>query len=199
MTKLNSKSSTDRLRLYSGVHWIEREYDPNETYYFVDYDDLEECRWVREGYCDTARLRVLLANLPYARDWEQGGKLIPLFSNLRVTPEDHLEQLKKGDWDEELKKYRKDTITNRVFYFDGRYEVVEEMSGGREPLTKKNDETQEQWELRVIKWEEEYEERRTERVKKRGELRERVRNQKRNNNGTLHFKWGGYQVGDDND
>ena len=31
------------------------------------------------------------------------------------------------------------------------------------------------------------------------ELRERVRNQKRNNNGTLHFKWGGYQVGDDND
>jgi hypothetical protein len=53
--------------------------------------------------------------------------------------------------------------------------------------------------LRVIKWEEEYEERRTERVKKRGELRERVRNQKRNNNGTLHFKWGGYQVGDDND
>ena len=107
--------------------------------------------------------------------------------------------MKKGDWDEELKKYRKDTITNRVYYFDGRYEVYEEFNGGREPLSKKDDETQEQWELRVIKWEEEYEERRRERSEKRIELRERVRNQKENNNGTLHFLWGGYQVGDQND
>ena len=199
MTKLNSKSSTDRLRLYSGVHWIEREYDPNETYYFVDYDDLEECRWVREGYCDSARLRVLLANLPYARDWEQGGKLIPLFKDLRVTPEDHLEELKDGEWDEELKKYHKDTITNRVYYFDGRYEVFSEFAGGREPLTKKKDETQEQWELRVIKSEEEKKERRKKEVERDMELHDRVNNQKLNNNGTLHFVWGGYQVGDDND
>ena len=199
MPKLKSTSFEDRLRIYSGVSWVEREYDPNEQYYFVDYHLIDDIRWVREGYCDAARLRVLLANLPYARDWEQGGKLIPLFKDLRVTPEDHLEELKDGEWDEELKKYHKDTITNRVYYFDGRYEVFSEFAGGREPLTKKKDETQEQWELRVIKSEEEYEKRRTERVKKRGELRERVRNQKRNNNGTLHFKWGGYQVGDDND
>jgi hypothetical protein len=196
MTKLNSKSSTDRLRLYSGVHWIEREYDPNETYYFVDYDDLEECRWVREGYCDTARLRVLLANLPYARDWEQGGKYIPLFKNLRVTPEEELEELRKGAWNEETKSYEKDFYTNRVLRFDKRYEVMPEFSGGREPLSKKENETQEEWEKRVETHNFHKELRTKEEITRDCDLADRVRSQKENNNGTLKFVWGGFQVGD---
>ena len=184
------------MKVKGGVPFWEREYDPNERYYFVDYHDIEDCRWVRIPYCDTAYLRVVLANLPYARDWEQGGKYIPLFKNLRVTPEEELEELRKGAWNEETKSYEKDFYTNRVLRFDKRYEVMPEFSGGREPLSKKENETQEEWEKRVETHNFHKELRRKEEITRDCDLAERVRSQKENNNGTLKFVWGGFQVGD---
>ena len=38
---------------------------------------------------------------------------------------------------------------------------------------------------------------RKEQIKRDGELAQRVRSQKENNNGTLKFYWGGYEVGDE--
>ena len=163
------------MKVKGGVPFWEREYDPNERYYFVDYHDIEDCRWVRMPYCDTAYLRVVLANLPYARDWEQGGKYIPLFKNLRVTPEEEREELRKGAWNEE---------------------VMPEFSGGREPLSKKENETQEEWEKRVETHNFHKELRTKEEITRDCDLADRVRSQKENNNGTLKFVWGGFQVGD---
>jgi len=194
---LKMKEITKKFKVLQGVSFIDREYDPNERYYFVDYHDIEQCRWIREPYCDTAYLRVVLANLPYARDWEQDGKYIPLFKNLRVTPEEELEELRKGVWNEETKSYEKDFYTNRVLRFDKRYEVMPEFSGGREPLSKKENETQQEWEVRVETHQFQKELRKKEEIKRDGELAQRVRSQKENNNGTLKFYWGGYEVGDE--
>ena len=187
---------TKQFKITQGVSFLQREYDPNEKYYFVDYHDIEKCAWIRIPYCDTAYLRVVLANLPYARDWEQGGKYIALFRDLRVTPEDELEELRNGAWNEETKSYEKDFYTNRVLRFDKRYEVMPEFSGGREPLSKKENETQEEWEKRVETHNFHKELRTKEEIKRDCDLAERVRSQKENNNGTLKFVWGGFQVGD---
>ena len=193
---LKMKEISKKFKVLQGVSFIDREYDPNERYYFVDYHDIEQCRWIREPYCDTAYLRVVLANLPYARDWEQDGKYIPLFKNLRVTPEEELEELRKGAWNEETKSYEKDLYTNRVLRFDKRYEVMPEFSGGREPLSKKENETQEEWEKRVETHNFHKELRTKEEITRDCDLADRVRSQKENNNGTLKFVWGGFQVGD---
>ena len=72
-----------------------------------------------------------------------------------------------------------------------------EFSGGREPLSKKEDETQEEWEKRVETHNFHKELRKKEEIKRDCDLAQRVRSQKENNNGTLHFVWGGYSVGED--
>ena len=180
----------DRLKVLRGVSSYERPYDPDEQYYFVDYHLIADCRWIREGYCDTSRLKTLLANLPYARDLEKDGKRIALFSNLRVTPESELAELRKGSWNEELQKYEVDTITNRIFYFDERYEVSPRYNGGRQPLTKSKDETQKEWEERVETHKLHMELLSKENTRKNYELGERVKSQKANNNGTLSFEYG---------
>ena len=201
MTKEPNQSKIDEItkqfRVTQGVSCFERDYDPNEKYYFVDYHHIEKCAWIRIPYCDTAELRVVLANLPYARDWEQGGKYIALFRDLRVTPEDELEELRNGAWNEETKSYEKDFYTNRVLRFDKRYEVMPKFTGGREPLSKKENETLEEWNKRVETHNFHKELRRKEEIKRDSDLQDRVISQKENNNGTLKFVWGGYAVGDE--
>ena len=101
-----------------------------------------------------------------------------------------LAELRKGSWNEELQKYEVDTVTNRIFHFDKRYEVNTEYNGGRQPLTKSKDETQSEWEERIENHNFHMELLSKENARKNYELGERVKSQKENNNGTLSFEYG---------
>ena len=88
----------------------------------------------------------MINQLPYVYDKEK-NEVLPMFSDLRVTPHAKLEELYQV-WNEEEKKWEDDTITKGCVQFDSRYDMPE--AYGMSPsLTKKDDETREEWEARV--------------------------------------------------
>ena len=88
-------------------------YDPSKQYYMLDYFDKEQCAWAR---------------LPYMTMEEVSDRILLLASlgtpieDLRVLPETYLDEKRDAQYNEEKKEYVKDTITNRQFFFDDRYE-----------------------------------------------------------------------------
>ena len=121
-------------------------YDPSEEYFFVDYHDIEDCRWVRSPYNTIEEVTRMISNLPYVYD-EEKNEVLPMFRRLRVTPHTQLAELYRV-WNEEEKKWENDTITKGCVMFDLRYDHPE-FYGMPKSLTKQNDESQEDWEARL--------------------------------------------------
>ena len=67
--------------------------------------------------------------------------------DLRIQPESELAKLRRV-WNEEEKKYEDDTINNRTYLFDGRYDIDENWTGVKS-LNKQKEETLEDWKERV--------------------------------------------------
>lgn len=142
----------------------ETQYDPNQEYFFVDYSDQLECRWIRCPYMSLDEVLDLISNhLPFVYDHDE-RKCVPMFSNLRVTPMSKLEELHQN-WNQETGKYEDDEITVLRLQFGSSYDGYEWI---RHPsmlpsLTKKAEETAEEWKSRIEVQREELKKRRNKR------------------------------------
>ena len=156
----------------------ETTYDPNKEYYFLDYSDSMEVRWVRSPYMTLEEIQDFIAyHLPFIYDEDQ-EKCVPMFSRLRITPMKKLEELYQV-WNEETQQWEDDTITIASKQFGFRYDGYEWLGKeGPSPapsLTKKGDETTEEWKVRVQKRRDELEEQRKEQRSIRRQTREKAR------------------------
>ena len=121
-------------------------YDPSVDYYFVDYHLIKNPQWVRSPYNTIEEVQQIIENLPYVWDSEN-EKLLPMFTDLRITPYSNLTELYRV-WNEEENEWQNDTITKGCVLFGSRYEH-HEFYGMPASLTKEDEETREEWEARV--------------------------------------------------
>lgn len=138
----------------------EAQYDPDKEYFFVDYSDRLECRRIRHPYMTLEEVQDLISHhLPFIYDNDE-HKCVPMFSGLRITPMSKLEELNKS-WNQETGQYEDDEITvaRRLFgsFYDG-YDWIEHPSM-LPSLTRKEEETAEEWKSRVEEQRKELEER----------------------------------------
>ena len=116
-------------------------------YHFVDYDDRDECRWVRTP-CQS--IDDIINILKYIK--KEGKKI----ENFRVLPESFLGDLHHS-WDEKTQRMYSDNFTNRHAYFGGHEEMfaekfyeVRSLCQSQFSLVFDNlDETREEWKKRV--------------------------------------------------
>ena len=128
--------------------YFDTPYNPDLEYYFVDYHDAYDCRWVRCPYLTINQVHKIVEDIFLSWGFDKEGiGVTPLIQRLRITPEKELAQLRQK-WNEETQKYENDVINERTYRFGGRYDVDEEWVGVPS-LNKKDTETQEEWEERV--------------------------------------------------
>lgn len=122
MKEIESNYSTN-------VIFEEGEFTGNlEDYYMVDYTYFEETtlnndkevekhrpRWVREPMVHKDNLPKLLYQISFSL--EKG-----LIENLRIQSEVFLQKKRSSEWLEEEQGYKEDSITNRQYFFDQRYQ-----------------------------------------------------------------------------
>ena len=112
-------------------------------HYFVDYQDVEQCKWVR---IPNMRIPEVIECLTDLRFLIMNGKI----EHLRVQSETLLSRL-AVNWDEEEQRYVNDESTERSRDFDYfRYGKLEERFTGKS-LDKRKDESYEDWKKRCLK------------------------------------------------
>ena len=113
----------------NNVIFEEGEFTGNlEDYYMVDFNYFEEThlnndkevvkylpRWVREPMVHKDNLPKLLYQISFSL--EKG-----LIENLRIQSEVFLQKKRSSEWLEEEQEYKEDSITNRQYFFDQRYQ-----------------------------------------------------------------------------
>ena len=137
----------DKKREKTGMYW-DAPYDPNKEYYFVDYYDNYDRRWVRSPYQTWEQTYRLVSRL--WSDWgydPETKEIVQFHSDLHISSERELADLDQV-WSDEENKYVNDIVTKRVNRFDGRYDVDEQWTGVPS-LTKQKDESLEDWKIRV--------------------------------------------------
>lgn len=167
-------------------------YDPGKEYYFLDYHDSMEVRWVRSAYMSLEEIQDFIAHhLPFIYDKDQ-KTCVPMFSNLRITPMKKLEELDRK-WNEDTQQWEDDTITLAAKQFGGLYDgyewLVEEGPSPAPSLTKQDDETTEEWKVRVQQRRDELKDQRMESSSLRRQTREKAREQYPNDRVALLVGW----------
>ena len=124
----------------------ERTYHPEVNYYSIDWFDEDHCRWVRNSFqtLDEFFLNYGIAGFSKDKSVFQTAK------DFRVLPEKWLSEPRKN-WNEEIKSYVPDFLTNRQFIFDNRYEdyaVLTTLEQSLSQLTE-DKETPEEWLERI--------------------------------------------------
>lgn len=165
-------------------------YDSSKEYYFLDYHDSMETRWVRDPYMTIEEIQNFIAHhLPFIYD-RDAKKCIPMFNNLRITPMTQLEELYRK-WNEETQQWEDDTVTNACVQFDSRYDGYEWLGEkGPSPapsLTKTVDETTEEWKVRVQQRRDELDQQRKEQSILRYQTHEKAREHYPNDRVALSF------------
>ena len=121
-------------------------FNPHQDYYFLDYHRVDEIKWIRSPMLTMEEVMTHLLSLPYAYD-DISKSYIPLFRNLRITPHSKLEELHRS-FNKETNSWEDDEFTVGCYLFDDRYDQWE-LFGCEPSLTKKNDESHEEWVNRV--------------------------------------------------
>lgn len=121
-------------------------YDPNADYYSIDWHCKKEIRWVRNSFTtlEDFWMRYAVSGISKSESIFETAK------DFRVLPETFLTQPRKH-WNEEIKSYVPDFITNRQFIFDNRYEdfaVLTTLEQSLSQLTA-DKETPEEWVERI--------------------------------------------------
>ena len=94
---------------------MQQNYDPSKNYYMLDYMDMETISHIRMPYMTEVEIYVYLGQMLRA-----DAKI----RDLRILPETFLDQKRKAQYDMDKQEYVEDTITNRQYYFDDRYEGI---------------------------------------------------------------------------
>jgi len=94
---------------------MQQNYDPSKNYYMLDYFDKDDIAWIRSPYNTLEELsnKIEFLNTTGAN-----------IRDLRVLPETLLDQKRDAQYDIDKQKYVEDTITNRQYHFDDRYEGI---------------------------------------------------------------------------
>lgn len=92
--------------------YMQQPYDPSKQYFMLDYTQVEDCSWIRMPYLTLEEVSTRIEWLNY-----QGIEI----KDLRVLPEAYLDQKREAEY-EAGKGYKEDSITNRQYFFDDRYE-----------------------------------------------------------------------------
>ena len=123
----------------------ENDYDPNIEYYSVDWHCKKDCRWVRNPFIKLEEL-----NWYGITGSANGESVYQTAENFRVLPERWLSEPRQN-WNEEIKSYVPDVITNRQFIFDNRYESSAVIRTGKQSLGQlvADNETIEEWFNRI--------------------------------------------------
>ena len=111
-------------------------YQKENEYYFVDYLDQTQCRWVRTP---SQTMEGVLNIMHFIEENNVEVK------NFRVLPEKWLSELKESEYDQEKNCYKLDEITNRVHLFGNREEQFAEKFFGVEGLSRMKDESKQEW------------------------------------------------------
>ena len=121
------------------------DYDPNIEYYSVDWHCTKDIRWVRNSFIKLEEL-----NWYGVAGLAKGETVFQTADNFRVLPEKWLSEPRQN-WNEEIQSYVPDTITNRQFIFDGRYESFAVIKTRRQSLGQlvQDKETKEEWFNRI--------------------------------------------------
>ena len=120
-------------------------YDPSIDYYSVDWHCTKDCRWVRNGFLQLEDLRWMGVNGLAKRE-----SVYETAKDFRVLPEKWLSEPRQN-WNEEIKSYVPDFITNRQFIFDNRYEDSAVLNTAQQSLGQltADKETKEEWFNRI--------------------------------------------------
>ena len=116
------------------------EYDPELTYYFVDYFSEVETRWVRNSLCTFEDVQEIVESL------EEGE-----FKNLRIQTEEYLSALHENVLAFDDHDVVESEITERTFQFGNFYDSHYEDITGEESLGRKSGESKSEWVARVKK------------------------------------------------
>ena len=130
-------------RMISGEE--EEVYDPSIDYYSVDWHCTKENRWVRNGFLQLKDLHWYgLAG------FAKGESVYQTAKDFRVLPEKWLSEPRQH-WNEEIKSYVPDFITNRQFIFGNRYEGTAVFNTAQQSLGQLTEEkeTPEEWFNRI--------------------------------------------------
>ena len=159
------------------MYW-DNPYDPNKEYYFVDYHCSYDCRWVRSPYNTWEQVVEIVKSLNGQWGWDnEDDRMVRFPQDLRIQPESELAKLRRV-WNEEEKKYEDDTINNRTYLFDGRYDIDENWTGVKS-LNKQKEETLEHWKERVAIAKKELKEARSKQYEQTIESVSRIKQQRR--------------------
>lgn len=90
-------------------------YDPNIEYYMLDYMEMDSISHIRSPYMTLQECYIQISYL-----LRKGINI----KDLRILPEKFLDEKRTAQYDFDKNEYIKDTITNREFFFDGRYESI---------------------------------------------------------------------------
>lgn len=120
-------------------------YDPTIDYYSIDWHCTKDCRWVRNAF-------VQLDELSWygLSGCSKGESVFQTAESFRVLPEKWLSEPRQN-WNEEIKSYVPDFITNRQFIFDNRYEDSAVLNTAQQSLSQltADKETKEEWFNRI--------------------------------------------------
>ena len=114
----------------------DKKYDPDVSYFMVDWHSTNECRWVRSTYVPLSDLKEGLNHVESDVD------------SFRVLSEDFL-SLPRDHWSDECDCYVPDIWSNRVITFDERYEEIAHFITGKPSLCKGKEEDLETWFNRI--------------------------------------------------
>lgn len=121
-------------------------YDPSVAYYSIDWFDHKECRWVRSNFTtlDNFFLNYAISGC------SKNNSVFQTANDFRVLSEEFL-SLPRKNWNEEIKSYVPDFITNRQFIFDNRYEDYAVLTTLQQSLSQltADKETKEEWFQRI--------------------------------------------------
>jgi len=125
-------------------------FNPSTDYFMVSYHRTSDCSWIRIPFLLLGEVKDVIEELPMQiRNKEEGKGLLAFdFTDLKVHSESWLSQL-QSEWDEEQQKYVDAEITNRQYFYGGRYEDYAERFTGKTSLARKTDEPLERWEERI--------------------------------------------------
>jgi len=121
-------------------------FNPCQDYYFLDYHHIEQCKWVRCPMSPMQEVVDVIHTLPYAYE-DVSKSYIPLFRNLRITPYSKLEELHRS-FNKETDSWEDDEFTVGYYMFDDRYDQWD-LLGCEPSLTKKKEESDQEWKNRV--------------------------------------------------
>jgi hypothetical protein len=129
--------------------------DSQTQYYFVSYQTISDCKWVRLPFLQLSEVKEVLEELPFlittaARPSSKIAipALLDDHKNLQIYSESWLSELHQ-DWNEDTQKYTDGEYTNRQIIFDDRYEQNAVRFTGIPSLSRQKGEEKEAWQERV--------------------------------------------------